>query len=206
MVERQEPWRVAEYLQAMVGLINAPGGSGTLNYTMPMLVQIDEMIAEVDKNGSGTIDFDDFLYMMTDKIEERDSEEDLKKAFHIIDHDNDGRISVEDIMTISKELGESFTHEEIIEMIKVADHTVPFVYYILPRLRLSRYSCDICDKGITVPGVPKKRSSLRLSLFSLFVVLVYYHDFIFAAKILSLTVISVQWNSPPNHPLPFYPV
>ncbi|KAK8930561.1 putative calcium-binding protein CML13 [Platanthera zijinensis] len=102
MVERQEPWRVAEYLQAM---------------------QIDEMIAEVDKNGSGTIDFDDFLYMMTDKIEERDSEEDLKKAFHIIDHDNDGRISVEDIMTISKELGESFTHEEIIEMIKVADHT-----------------------------------------------------------------------------------
>lgn len=45
------------------------------------------MIADVDKNGSGAIDFDEFVYMMTDKIGERDTKEELMKAFHIIDQD-----------------------------------------------------------------------------------------------------------------------
>lgn len=45
------------------------------------------MIAEVDKDGSGAIDFDEFVHMMTAKIGERDSKEELMKAFHIIDQD-----------------------------------------------------------------------------------------------------------------------
>lgn len=45
------------------------------------------MIADVDKDGSGAIDFDEFVHMMTAKIGERDSKEELMKAFHIIDQD-----------------------------------------------------------------------------------------------------------------------
>jgi len=45
------------------------------------------MIADVDKDGSGAIDYDEFEYMMTAKIGERDTKEELMKAFHIIDHD-----------------------------------------------------------------------------------------------------------------------
>lgn len=44
-------------------------------------------MAEVDKDHSGGIDFDEFLYMMTEKIGQRDTKEQLMKAFHIIDHD-----------------------------------------------------------------------------------------------------------------------
>ncbi|PKA55452.1 Caltractin [Apostasia shenzhenica] len=83
--------------------------------------RIDQMIDEVDKDGNGAIDFEEFVCMMTSKIEERDTQEELKKAFQIIDQDSDGRISVEDITKISLELGESFTREEIMEMIEVAD-------------------------------------------------------------------------------------
>ncbi|XP_020672784.1 caltractin [Dendrobium catenatum] len=108
-------------------------GSGTidakeLNIAMRALgfeisdEQIDEMITEVDKDGSGTIEFDEFLCMMTEKIEEREIQQDLQKAFQIIDYDSDGKISAADIMIISKELGESFTYEEIMEMIEEADH------------------------------------------------------------------------------------
>jgi len=45
-------------------------------------------MAEVDKNQSGAIDFDEFVHMMTTKFGERDSIDELSKAFKIIDHDN----------------------------------------------------------------------------------------------------------------------
>lgn len=45
------------------------------------------MIADVDKDGSGAIDFDEFVHMMTAKIGERDTKEELTKAFKIIDLD-----------------------------------------------------------------------------------------------------------------------
>lgn len=45
------------------------------------------MIADVDKDGSGAIDFDEFVHMMTAKIGERDTKEELTKAFQIIDLD-----------------------------------------------------------------------------------------------------------------------
>lgn len=45
------------------------------------------MIAEVDKDGSGAIDFPEFLHMMTTKFGERDTKEELTKAFQIIDQD-----------------------------------------------------------------------------------------------------------------------
>ncbi|XP_058097143.1 caltractin-like isoform X2 [Magnolia sinica] len=107
-------------------------GSGTidakeLNVAMRALgfemteEQIEQMIKDVDKDGSGAIDFDEFVHMMTAKIGERDTKEELTKAFRIIDHDNNGRISAADIEHIAKELGESFTPNEIKEMIEEAD-------------------------------------------------------------------------------------
>ena len=56
--------------------------------------QIEQMIKDVDKDGSGAIDFDEFVYMMTTKIGERDTKEELMKAFHIIDLDKNVRCSL----------------------------------------------------------------------------------------------------------------
>jgi hypothetical protein len=43
------------------------------------------MIADIDKDGSGTIDFEEFLTMMTAKMGERDSKEEiLKVLLHLI--------------------------------------------------------------------------------------------------------------------------
>nr|ABR17333.1 unknown [Picea sitchensis] len=107
-------------------------GSGTidakeLNVAMRALgfemteEQIRQMIADVDKDGSGTIDFDEFAYMMTAKIGERDSREELTRAFREIDQDKNGKISAADIQRMARELGESFSAEEIYEMIDEAD-------------------------------------------------------------------------------------
>ncbi|KAL3370750.1 hypothetical protein AABB24_007670 [Solanum stoloniferum] len=83
--------------------------------------EINRMIAEVDKDGSGAIDFDEFVHMMTAKFGERDTKEELMKAFHIIDQDKNGKISFADIQRIADELGERFTDREIQEMIEEAD-------------------------------------------------------------------------------------
>ncbi|KAL8215354.1 hypothetical protein R6Q59_026546 [Mikania micrantha] len=83
--------------------------------------QINEMIEEVDRDGSGAIDFDEFVYMMTDKICERNSKQELTKAFNIIDHDKNGKISIPDIKNIAKELGVRFTDAEIHSMVEEAD-------------------------------------------------------------------------------------
>ncbi|RLN17926.1 putative calcium-binding protein CML8 [Panicum miliaceum] len=107
-------------------------GSGTidareLNVAMRALgfemtpEQINQMIAEVDKDGSGTIDFDEFVHMMTDKMGERDARDELYKAFRIIDKDGNGKISDIDIQRLAIETGEHFTLDEVREMIEAAD-------------------------------------------------------------------------------------
>jgi hypothetical protein len=53
--------------------------------------QINQMIADVDKDGSGAIDYEEFEHMMTAKIGERDTKDQLSKAFHIIDQDKNVR-------------------------------------------------------------------------------------------------------------------
>ena len=60
---------------------------GALNEHVVSLQQINQMIADVDKDGSGAIDFDEFAHMMTAKIGERDTKEELMKAFQLIDLD-----------------------------------------------------------------------------------------------------------------------
>ncbi|XP_062201652.1 probable calcium-binding protein CML8 [Phragmites australis] len=83
--------------------------------------QINQMIAEVDKDGSGTIDLDEFEHMMTDKMGERDARDELHKAFRIIDQDGNGKISDVDIQRLAIETGERFTLDEVREMIEAAD-------------------------------------------------------------------------------------
>ena len=57
------------------------------------LQEIKKMIADIDKDGSGTIDFEEFLQMMTAKMGERDSKEEIMKAFRLFDDDETVRLS-----------------------------------------------------------------------------------------------------------------
>ena len=79
------------------------------------------MIADVDTNGSGVIDYNEFLDMMTQKMAERDPREEMLKAFRLFDDDETGKISFRNLKRVAKELGENMTDDEIQEMIEEAD-------------------------------------------------------------------------------------
>ena len=48
---------------------------------------IYQMITDLDKNKSGNIDFEEFLDMMTARMSDRDTREDINKVFRLFDDD-----------------------------------------------------------------------------------------------------------------------
>ena len=87
----------------------------------PKKEEVRKLIAEVDKDGSGTIDFSEFLDMMTSKMGERDSKEEILKAFRLFDDDETGKISFRNLKRVARELGETMSDNELQEMIDEAD-------------------------------------------------------------------------------------
>lgn len=88
----------------------------------PTVKELENMIKEIDEDGNGAIDFDEFLHMMAKKHAECvDPEEELREAFQVFDKDGNGYISKEELHLVMNNLGEKLTDDEIAEMIKEAD-------------------------------------------------------------------------------------
>merc|ERR1712147_101976 len=81
----------------------------------PKKEEIQKMISDIDKDGNGDIDFEEFLGMMPAKMGERDSREEILKAFRLVDDDETGKISFKNLKRVAKELGENMTDDELME-------------------------------------------------------------------------------------------
>ena len=87
---------VAELKQALMNL-----GIDTKNQTL------QNMLADIDKNGNANIDFDEFIDMMTAKMSDKDTREDLEKVFELfLGDDNSDKIDIKHLKRVCKELNE----------------------------------------------------------------------------------------------------
>ncbi|CAM4680163.1 unnamed protein product [Leuciscus chuanchicus] len=90
----------------------------------PTREELDAIIEEVDEDGSGTIDFEEFLVMMVHQLKEDQagkSEEELSECFRVFDKNQDGFIDREEFGDIMRATGEPLAEEDVDELMADAD-------------------------------------------------------------------------------------
>lgn len=87
----------------------------------PSEQELQDMIAEVDVDGNGRIDFEEFVSLMNRRSKETDIEEEVINAFRVFDKDGNGLISSNELRQVMTSLGDRLTDEEADEMIREAD-------------------------------------------------------------------------------------
>lgn len=87
----------------------------------PTDAELQDMVNEVDTDQSGSIEFNEFMALMSTTIQPKDYEEETLAAFKVFDRDGSGTISASELKAVMKSLGENLSDAEIDEMIREAD-------------------------------------------------------------------------------------
>jgi len=75
--------------------------------------EVQDMLLEVDADGNGEIDFDEYVDLMVKKLQDTDPKVELLEIFKIFDRDGDGFISAADLKEILTILGMVISDAEI---------------------------------------------------------------------------------------------
>ncbi|BCS24045.1 translation elongation factor EF1B gamma [Aspergillus puulaauensis] len=87
----------------------------------PTETELKDMVDELDLDRTGTIDFDEFLVMMSRKVKDADPEAELRGAFEVFDQDKNGTISADELRKVLTSIGDDVTDADVDEMLKLAD-------------------------------------------------------------------------------------
>ncbi|KAL4237852.1 hypothetical protein ACF0H5_002564 [Mactra antiquata] len=83
--------------------------------------ELNEIMNEVDKDGNGTIDYDEFVNLMSKRSLEVNEEDELRKSFKVFDKNGDGLISFEELKYVMTHMGERLSDTEVTNMLQQAD-------------------------------------------------------------------------------------
>lgn len=94
----------------------------TLEQEPPPSQTNQDMIHEIDVDGDGEIQFEEFLLLFSRaKKNAPEEDEELLQAFKIFDADGNGTISKDELKRVMDMLGEKLSESQIDEMMKEAD-------------------------------------------------------------------------------------
>ncbi|CAF0810181.1 unnamed protein product [Brachionus calyciflorus] len=83
---------------------------------------IRKSIQDIDNDNSGTVDFEEFICMMSKfRKTAKELDDELKEIFKIFDKNKDGFIDYAELKDVLVRLGENITDDEVMDMIKEAD-------------------------------------------------------------------------------------
>ncbi|VVC41047.1 Hypothetical protein CINCED_3A011778 [Cinara cedri] len=87
----------------------------------PKKEEIKRMLNSLNKQHNSFITYEDFINLMSMKMADKDSREEIIKAFKLFDDNCSGKITFQNLKRIAQELGENIADEELQEMIDEAD-------------------------------------------------------------------------------------
>merc|ERR1712166_1437627 len=79
------------------------------------------MVEDLDADGSGEIEFGEFLEVMTAKLSDKNTKEEIDRVFKLFDKDRNGTLETDDLSRVCKELGEDMSEEDVRECIQRCD-------------------------------------------------------------------------------------
>jgi len=85
----------------------------------PSKEELDVMIKEVDSDGNGEIDFNEFLDMMASKM--TSTEDEIRQCFQVFDKNQDAFIDAGELQQVMETLNEKLTQKELDAMIRELD-------------------------------------------------------------------------------------
>ena len=103
--------------------IDILGGIMRRMFQNPTERELLDMVREVDEDGSGNIEFNEFVALMASSNKKLDSKFEMNEAFRVFDQDNDGAITRDELRRVFKSIGCSLTEEECEMMIREVDKT-----------------------------------------------------------------------------------
>ncbi|CAD5120148.1 DgyrCDS8724 [Dimorphilus gyrociliatus] len=84
----------------------------------PTEAELNAIIAEIDADGNGIIEFPEFVDLMSRRPWGKlGSDEELRGAFQVFDKGNDGTIDVKEIRSVLTGSGEKLTDEQLDELL-----------------------------------------------------------------------------------------
>ena len=83
--------------------------------------EIRKIMQDLDKSVSEKINYSEFLSIMTPRMGEKDTREEILKIFRLFDEDQTGKISFRGLKKVALELVEGLTDDELHEMVEEAD-------------------------------------------------------------------------------------
>jgi len=83
--------------------------------------QLEDMINEIDLDGGGTVDLEEFIKMMTVETKPANIEQEMRNAFKVFDKDNSGTISADEIAQVMATFGQNLSEDELQFMIQEVD-------------------------------------------------------------------------------------
>ncbi|CAF1057166.1 unnamed protein product [Rotaria sordida] len=85
--------------------------------------QLKQFVNEMDTNGSGQIEFDEFCRVMATTFFKKYSQDELRAAFRQFDQDGSGYIQAQELEHIMQKIGRRFNKDEIDAMVKSLDQS-----------------------------------------------------------------------------------
>ncbi|XP_033736501.1 calmodulin-like [Pecten maximus] len=87
----------------------------------PTKEEVEDILKDMDIDGDGMINFDDFSKRMKVEMESTEEEAELRNAFKLFDKDKSGKIDFEELRVALSSIGESLTDEQVQKMLQEAD-------------------------------------------------------------------------------------